>query len=422
MTPAPPRPRARRPNTSEDPMPDLTPAGNPLASLLVACLLAWPAAAEPAKPAPPDDAGQTALQADEEPAEQADPPIEKQVADLNAEIQKMQSELQKAERELREKQRKERDAQPIPGVAEVRAATLPDNPTREQCVAYLDALREACANRNRRSSSDLCVEKLKAIPKQHIDLLIDEYSSQSSLSWYVTYAMSADDNDAIRKRITQTLHKYPNNINIVIAHGWCEDAKPAIEKAVENGELPGDNWQQHGWWFQALVELQDPDLYPKLHRFTVNADQWEKYIEMLAILPDYDLTHTINACIAKQTKNDSNNRHHHMVHHGFYSSRSGGGLSPETAKMAAELGNVEGLAVLVNQIPETSDYALRSNWNAAEPRMKVLRFIRFRGSNDEIRQWFEKNRAKLAFDHLTKQFVLPEAGPAQGATKSSDTE
>ncbi|MFN3167117.1 MAG: hypothetical protein ACE37H_08645 [Phycisphaeraceae bacterium] len=395
------------------------PAARWLCPLAVLCLLVLPTDGQPAKPAPVGDAGEAAPEAEGNAAEQAQaPPIEKQVADLNAEIQKMQAELQKAERELRDKQRKERDSQPIPGLEEVRAATLPANPTREQCAAFIATLREACANRNRRSSSDLCVKKLREVPKAHIDLLIDEYSAQTSISWYVSQALSEQDNQAIRERITQTLNQYPNNINLVIAHGWCEDAKPAIIKALESGELPGRNWQEHGWWFQALVELQDPELYPKLHQFTVNADQWETYIEMLAILPDYDLARTINACIARQSKDD-HRHHHHMIHHGWHSSR-GGGMSPETAKIAAELGNIDGLAVLISAIPESGDYALRSNWNAAEPRLKALRFIRFRGSNDEIKRWFEKNREKLVFDHLTERFILPESGDAEADAARSE--
>ena len=115
-----------------------------------------------------------------------------------------------------------------------------------------------------------------------------------------------------------------------------------------------------------------------------------QFINMLRALPDYDLGHTVNAC---------------------WKRASAGELSVSTstlAPMAAEFGNVDALGSMIGQLQHASSYMINSSSHNAR-RINALRFIDYRGSNTEVKAWFEANKRKLVFDHFRKRFVLPEA-------------
>ena len=164
-------------------------------------------------------------------------------------------------------------------------------------------------------------------------------------------------------------------------------------------------------WFQAAVELQDKSLYPRLHEIAVEAYYWESHIAMLSTLPDYDLSHTLEACINKVNKQQNVQPHFH--HMGYHYIQQVGGMSEKTALLAAEAGKIEGLDALMTTIykPSSSRSLLYSRSSAAAPRLRVYRFIRFRGSNSEVSAWYQEHRDQLVFDHHRKQFVLPEPFP-----------
>ncbi len=341
--------------------------------------------------------------------------------DSKARIDEINNDLRKLSEEIRELQNK-RDAarseldtiasemrrnQPLAGLVEVQKAFLPPSPTRQECEAYLDQLRSAVENRRRISSSHLCVEKLKAVPKEHLDLLIDERSENTRLGSYVRYVIDEEDHAAVRKRITETLDRYPHNIHLVVTHGWCQDIKEHLKHLVLEGEMPEDP-QTAKWFFQAAVELADPALYKRMHEITVQSPQWEHHLLLLRSLPDYDLNHTLNVCL--RPKGDEPMQPHPIeidfmdLHHRV---NRIGELNEQTVLLAAESGHIDSLAALIGAIQDTERNILSMRWNAAHPRMRALRYIRFRGSNQEIKDWFDTHRDDLVFDNLTKQYVLP---------------
>jgi Skp family chaperone for outer membrane proteins len=261
---------------------------------------------------------------------------------------------------------------------------LPENPTRQQAVAYVEALRKACEGRRSFSSSDPATLKLKELPPKFADLLITEMQNRTSLRYYANYAMREIEPENIRQHVIDTLSEKPNNIGMVVMHGWVEDVRDHVIAHIESADgniTPA--------WFQAAVELDEPSLYPKLHELTIQSRNAAQFINMLGMLSDYDLAHTVDVCWRRAKE---------------------GKLSVSTsvlAQKAAEYGNVEALGTVITQMrTSTSYFSHSSSFNAR--RTNVLRFIDFRGSNDEIRNWYEQNKDELVFDKARGRFVLPE--------------
>lgn len=327
------------------------------------------------------------------------------MTELSEQVDKIKADLNKAERKLLTFRQEQSALKPLSGLEQVKTTVLPDNPTREQCVAYLTQLRDAVTKRKRYSTEHLVVEKLRAIPGKHIDLLVDEYSEGTRLGRYVRYAFlreySQENLGAIRKRFTQTLDKYPKNIDVILAHGWCKDVEATIREIIASGKLP-ENQSTAVQWIQAAVELQDPKIYPQLHKVTVASDYWQDYLGYLRALPDFDLAYTFNACFAKEdTKTLSATPYTGIV-------ERIGRLDVQTVLMAAEAGNIKALDALIATIPESESSPLVFTINPARYRFRALSFIEFRGSNQEIKAWYKENRDKLVFDNLYKRFIIPE--------------
>lgn len=360
-------------------------------------------------------------QADAQPTPEQINEVKSRIADLSKQVNASQAELQKAQQQMRQLEQQIRDNQPLEGEEEVKAATLPLLPTREQCEAYITTLREAVANRNRASENHLVVKKLRMIPKEHIDLVAQEYLSGSRLGrYYARYVLTDADNRMLRKLVVDSLDEHPDNIFIVITHGWCLDIKDKIKKMLNNGELlkaMNTNDMFARWWFQAAVEISDPELYPAMHQLVLETKHWEVCLMMLQTLPDFDTAATLDACLNKGKPPGSGYYGRMRINSDFdgFSRQRLGKFSEPVALMAAEAGNIDALEAIIQAIPDTEDKPLNSDWQSGDHRLRALRFIKFRGTNSEIKDWFKAHRDQLVFDQFTKQFVMPESPTTDSA-------
>lgn len=337
--------------------------------------------------APAADTAQPAeKQADEAAeAEQDKDKQEANEAEIRRQINELEQEMQKARQKLQQQAQQEREKAEKSKREAVEQITLPDEPTREQCEAYMDELREAAKiRRGSYSSRDPIVDKLKALPPEHYDLLIAEMSSSSPLRYFANYALRGTDLETLRERFTESLKTNPNNIGVIVMNGWSQDVRQEILDYIQS-----DGATISPAWFQAAVEVADPSLYPRLHEITINSRYANKFVEMLEALPDYDLAYTVNTCWDLAGKNEI------PVSQSYFINR------------AVELGNIDALGMLVGQLSSTSSYMYSSsNYNTR--RVEVLKYIAYRGSNKEIMAWFNQNRDALVFDNQHKRFILPD--------------
>ena len=324
-----------------------------------------------------------AKQEEGEPQEEgklSDDELRARMAELEKELRDTRDQFQQRANEDRQKQEQQQQDQ-------IEKITLPQDPTRKQCEDFVAELREAAKNKRSYSSNDPIVDKLKSLPEEHVDLLMLEISNRTTLRYFANYAMRGMSPEKMRDRIVSTLKDNPNNIGIIVMNGWTMDVRDEILRQVQSADA-----NLSPAWFQAAVEVADPRLYPKLHEITTGSRYASQFLMILRALPDYDLAHTVNVCW----------------------NRAGDEKLPVSqqsfALLAAEMGNVDALGMLITQLSTSNSYyAVTTSPNIS--RVNVLRFIDFRGSNEEMKQWFTDNRDQLVFDHLQKRFVFAESTP-----------
>ena len=304
---------------------------------------------------------------------------------LRKRMQELENELAQKRNEYQKKAREEQEKKRAQAKNKVKDIMLPENPTREQSAKFIGELREAAKHVNSYSSSDPIVGKLKEVPVEHFDLLIGEIQNRTKLRYFCNYAMRDIDTEVLRERFVKSVDKSENAIAVIVMHGWVEDVRDSVIKRMEtaDGTLSPA-------WFQAAVELEEPSLYPKLHEITINSRSATQFLTMLQTLPDYDLAHTVNVCWKRSRENKLS-------------------ISSSTiSSMATDCGNVEALGSFIGQLRYSQSYVSRSSsYNSR--RLKVLRYIDYRGSNKDILAWYEKNKDKLVFDHYRKRYVLPDS-------------
>lgn len=322
-----------------------------------------------------------------EDAKQAPATVDEAAGDLRAEpiqpAKKTEAERKK-EAEENKKQKELTEAERLEKIV------LPENPTRKQCEDYVAALRRHVEGRNSFASSHKEVDKLKAIPAEHIDLLLTEMSNHSNLQFYARYSLRDIQVDEHKDKIVAKLDEQPNNILFVVHYGWFDAAKPTILARLKSTE-PSSEIEPA--WFQAFVEVAEPEHYDKLHELAVKSREITKLMPLLESLPSYDLSHTINEAWKPGKANE----------HDYYLRRKRESLAP----YAASIGNVEALGMLVNKLQDAPSYRMRLDYVNQE-RLNITRFIDFRGSDKQIADWYKANKDDLIFDVYRKKFVLPE--------------
>ena len=77
---------------------------------------------------------------------------------------------------------------------------------------------------------------------------------------------------------------------------------------------------------------------------------------------------------------------------------------PSMAPVAVEYGYLDALEYVVESLDRERPWA---SWRRPA-RVIILRHTEARGTNEEIRQWFEQNKDRLVFDPETKKFRVGE--------------
>lgn len=338
------------------------------------------AQAADAKPKAEAQEPAAAKEAEAKPAEQ-----KPSLASLQKTMRELERELQETRKKFQQKTNQQVDQTKQDAIKALNDIKLPENPTREQCQAYINEIRSLCEVPNSFTSSDPVTNKLKEIPSEHFDLLLKEIANRSALNYQSSYAMSGFDAEKLRERFVKTFDDNPNNVGIIVMHGWCEDVRPSIIKYVQTAD---DTISLA--WFQAAVEVVEPSLYPKLHEITTQSRFAIQFINLLETLPDYDIANTIDVCWRLAREGEL--------------AISSASFAPK----AAEYGNVEALGVMIDQM--SSSISIVNNSSTMQ-RLNVLRFIEFRGTKQEIQQWYKTNKTnknKLIFDQVLKRFIVPE--------------
>jgi hypothetical protein len=296
-------------------------------------------------------------------------------------------------------------------LAKLNQLVLPDNPTPEQSEAYVNAHAQILTADGRRNPyaerllKEIDLEKrFDAIPNRDIHLLFEQAIDYNEIQVPVARVIEKRDPKQYKDIVIAGLDEHPNNIIAIQQHGWYQDAKEPILRKLENSvEMP-----LLAWW-QAFIEVAEPKHYAKLRQLLLTTLFIENYLPLLEMLPDYNTLDRTRANIEAITQTIE------RVNAGenfFFVDRLR--LRPyrrEQMAVAAKAGDLEMLGRIIDELDNPDDK--RRFWFYSTNRIDTWRndvtsVIDFKGSNKEIRAWYEANRDKLVFDNFTKRFVVLE--------------
>ena len=262
---------------------------------------------------------------------------------------------------------------------------LPESPSRKQSAAYLDQMRVFLEGYKAAKSQEALRDKIKAIPLEHYDLLVSESLKPSPLRKHAKNILNSVAPENLLQHYVDLVEEHPSCVKTIVRHGWSQKIRSEVVRYLE----ATDPEQVSIHWFQAAVELNEPQLFIKLHEVAVKSQCPMKYIKRLRLLPEYDYSHTVDVCWdLHKDQDDQVEGYEAMV------------------VLAAEHGHVDALGKLVEQLAIESQAEYGGEISKA--RLLLLRLIDYRGSNASIISWYKKNQNQLAFDHLHKRFMVPE--------------
>jgi hypothetical protein len=292
---------------------------------------------------------------------------------------------------------------------ELKPLVLPDNPTREQAETYVKEhvrILESTKNypRANRLAREINLEKrMDAIPNRDIDLLFEQADEFILVRAHFARVIEKRHPKAYKAIVIAGLYDHPDNIIAIKHHGWYQDAKePILRKLEDSNAMP-----PLAWW-QAFTEVAEPKHYAKLKQLFLSEDFYIiDYKQYLEILPGYDIADTTRAnVLAIDQKIEEINA---RIRFGCANSQRFYRRTEMAA--AAQLGDVEILGRLIDELDDPDDR--QRIWFYTSNRIDtwrnyVTRVIDFKGSNKEIREWYEANRDDLVFDNFTKRFIIEE--------------
>lgn len=286
---------------------------------------------------------------------------------------------------------------------------LPDNASREQSERFIQAIRDI-SGEARFSERDPQIQRLSTVPVEHMDLLLREsQSGNNRMAYYARWAISSHEPESYREMAVNGLSEEPDFIYVIARNGWYQDAKEPILAKLKAVDPKKARFKPI--WFQAFVEVVEPEHYPLLHEIILGFYDLDNRLQLLQTLPGYDFKKTIDACWEKAKQPDENGKEQVATVLAFMSDRPQK-VTTTLRPYAIRAGHVDALDPIINQLnpkrglvsrrgeilTSTADYA----------RLTVRRHLAFNGTNQEIQTWFRTHRDQLVFNPLTQRFELPE--------------
>ena len=284
---------------------------------------------------------------------------------------------------------------------------LPENPTKEQVREYVRPILQAWSRRpDRYSSGEPYYRLLLKVGPENVDVLLEEagplleaaplpsegyHYSASDLDVHFVEFLEQVVTDEHKKMILDLLPDIPQLIDLVRWQGWLPDAKEVLvaKLRAHPDYLPSD-------WIEAVASFRDPETYEGLKAYFVNVSGRSPTSTYLIRCHTYELIHDLPGIDLGDAVAEAWEK----------AKREGEWEMVAMAQAAIEFGHIDALEYVVNDL-----ISPRSKLRAYEThdiREVVLRHIDFRGTNEEIRSWFQANKERLVFDPATRKFRVRE--------------
>jgi hypothetical protein len=257
-----------------------------------------------------------------------------------------------------------------PVTAGLRDIELPANPTREELRDYVRSILALSEGQSSFSSQDPQVARLTEVGPEHLDVLIDELGQFVMGDFHLLCAISELADERHKGLILGALPNQPDLAEIVLERDWVKDAEDVLVARLRARPcfLPTE-------WISAVAQLQRPDTYDDLIAYFESGPNKSWTYSAIETLPGIDLEAAVNAAWAECSTDDD-------------------WEASSMAPIAARHGNLDALEYLVGELSRTPTY-----WDTQDnARRELQRLTGVRGTDDDIRRWFEENRDRLAFD------------------------
>ena len=261
---------------------------------------------------------------------------------------------------------------------------LPPNPTKAQITDYINKILTASKNQNSFSNQDIQVEMLAKVGEDNLDLLIAALPRDSH-KFHTIYTIKQLASAKSKAAILKYLDRYPDLVDAVVINGWEKDAREILLAKLNTRPqyLPTN-------WIQAVKNLKDPKAYPGMIEYFIYGTNKSFTYEQIKNLSGINL----NGAVA-----DAWDMARMDQDWGKFS----------MAIIAVRYGHLDALETLIDNQKNQNQY-LRGNIRQA-----ILNNSDASGSAEEITRWFQKNKADLVFDPITRKFKV-KAGNNQPET------
>lgn len=266
----------------------------------------------------------------------------------------------------------------VPDMDMLLRVSLPDNPSKQEVVNYVNLIFTLSRNQRTYLSSDPQVGMLAQIGHEHLDVLLN--ASKPGVQWskYGIEAITILANESDKQLIIDNVQRNYELSKVVYAKKWCADAKEVLHQLVKRstGYLPTEA-------LMCLAQAEDPKTYPALISFLVNGWNSHSTYNAIKTLPGIDLREALPRAWEKSRPN------RYQI----------GYLTPD----ALELGYLPAFHFLFETIdnnygvPETiyNSYAL------------IKRFTDLPGYTTKkgLKEWYAAHKNQIYFDSGSGYFV-----------------
>ena len=166
-------------------------------------------------------------------------------------------------------------------------------------------------------------------------------------------------------------------VKVVIQKGWEEDAKMTLYNELRQipQYLPTE-------WIQAIANLQEPCVYEDLKQYMILGSNKSWTYEAIKLLPGIELDDAVKEAW-ENAKRDKWSRN-------------------SFAPIALAHGQSDALATIIDSLDSPPN-----NHNAVRyPRKHILQYTYASGSNNDIRSWYNKNKANIHFDKEKQKYIV----------------
>lgn len=258
---------------------------------------------------------------------------------------------------------------------------LPENPSKKDILQYFREIARATQGQTTFSESDPQVHMLIEVGHENLKYLVS-YNADRPVNMYFIAAIRELTREEDKELILNFLPRKKDLVKVVIDKNWQEDAKPIL--ISELNELPPYLPTE---WIRAVASLDDPCTHEGLKNYLIygsNRSWTYKAIISNTTIPN--LKEAIGEAWTNARKEPSE-----------YSRNS-------FAPIAASYGHVDALGVIVQAL-DSSD---RFGSGIRDARKYIFQLTEIRGTNDEIRSWYKKNKDKLVFNTELEKFIIKQ--------------